>query len=36
VLENDSVNPKTVVISLVRIKGHVSMAVSFCPHHTEL
>lgn len=35
ILENDNVNPKTVLISLVRIKRHVSMAVIFCPHPTE-
>lgn len=35
ILENDNVNVKTVLISLVRIKGHVSMAVTFCPHPTK-
>lgn len=35
ILENDSVNPKTVSFNLVRIKDHVSMAVSFCTHPTE-
>jgi hypothetical protein len=34
-LENDSAYPNIALISLARIKGHVSMIVRFCLHPTE-